>query len=146
MTRLSLLMALATVGCSERALPFPDSVRNGGSPDLAGMERRDAGQEGNDAAVHSPDLAQPPEHAIAFSDAILGGQLVGQPWSITVADVDHDGHPDALVGTDQTAGILYGKGDGTFSSFEEWNLYNSHEVIAADLDGDGWEELVVAQA
>jgi hypothetical protein len=139
MTRL--LVALAWVGCAERALPLEESAR---LPDLARPVMVDAGGTLDFAmAMGSPDLAQP---GGVFSDAILGAQLISQPWSITVADVDHDGHPDALVGLVDTAGVLYGVGDGTFSGFEDFKLYNSHQVIAADLDGDGWEELLVAQA
>jgi hypothetical protein len=128
--RVLVAAALAAAGCSERALSIGD--------DVIVVPVVDGSTES------PPDLSS--HAAPSFSDPILGTQLVGQPWSITIADIDQDGHPDALVGTNETAGVAYGKGDGTFSPFEDFKLFNSREVIAADLDNDGWQELIVAQA
>jgi hypothetical protein len=69
-----------------------------------------------------------------------------QPRSLAVLDVDDDTIPDIAVsqGMDNTIGFLMGDGDGTFSleaSTLPGAALNVDELIAADLDGDGFQDL-----
>src|SRR5207244_537683 len=66
---------------------------------------------------------------------------------IIAADFDGDGKLDlAVVGSAYTT-ILYGKGDGHFEPREDIDLpmtSGSMQAIAADVNGDGLPDLVVA--
>jgi hypothetical protein len=68
------------------------------------------------------------------------------PYSVAVADVNADGHPD-LIAADQSmneVSVLLGNGDGTFGapkSFPTGQL--PHAVVVADINGDGKLDLVV---
>ncbi len=77
--------------------------------------------------------------------------------SVAVADVNGDGNPDLLVtnqcGTDTfpcpdngTVGVLLGKGNGTFQTVVTYGSggYEAFSVTAADLDGSGNLDLIVA--
>jgi hypothetical protein len=76
----------------------------------------------------------------------------GAPRAIAAADFNHDGHVDlAVVGADLTAGnggvveIFDGNGNGTFAKPpQRYHLAGAGpQVVAADLNGDGWDDLVV---
>ncbi|MGA7557889.1 MAG: FG-GAP-like repeat-containing protein [Terriglobales bacterium] len=83
-----------------------------------------------------------------------GGQV---PRSVAIADLNGDGYPDLAV-TNQCSetcqnenspppvGVLFGNGDGTFQSPV---LYSSHgcdsdSIAIADVNGDGYPDLIVA--
>jgi hypothetical protein len=77
-----------------------------------------------------------------------GGEF---PFSVAVADVNGDGKPDLLLANDNyntngTVGVLLGNGDGTFQQAVAYNSggYQAFSVTAADVNGDGKIDVVVA--
>jgi hypothetical protein len=81
-----------------------------------------------------------------------------QAFSVAVADLNHDGHPDlAVVSACQSesncvngvVGVLLGNGDGTFQPVVNYNTGGGNaafSVAIADLNGDGHLDLAVATA
>jgi hypothetical protein len=61
---------------------------------------------------------------------------------MSVGDFNEDGNVD-LVTNAGGASIYFGKGDGTFSPPQSLSAGSPHNVIAADLDGDGHLDLVL---
>ncbi|MFZ1918888.1 MAG: FG-GAP-like repeat-containing protein [Terriglobales bacterium] len=86
------------------------------------------------------------------------------PYSVAVADVNGDGHPDLLVANscnsstgnrvytcpaksiEGSVGVLLGNGDGTFQAAVTYNSggYEAYSVVVADVNGDAHPDLVVA--
>jgi len=69
-----------------------------------------------------------------------------QPWHVTTADLDGDGHRDAIVADNYgTSSILIfrGRGDGTFAAPEPTAApYNTWWIVAADMTADDTLDLV----
>ncbi len=75
-------------------------------------------------------------------------------YSVAVADVNEDGKPDLVVTNecgsgatcDGTVGVLLGNGDGAFQTAVTYSSggWNAYTVAAADVNGDGKPDLVVA--
>jgi uncharacterized delta-60 repeat protein/uncharacterized repeat protein (TIGR02059 family) len=73
------------------------------------------------------------------------------PVSVTAADVDGDGRVDLVVGNGRsdTVSVLKNNGNGTFAAKVDYAVsvnYVDRAVIAADIDGNGMADLVVANA
>lgn len=77
------------------------------------------------------------------------------PIGITVADINDDGNPDIVetntsYGTStgypfDTIGVFPGNGDGTFQSQQIYAAgFFPYDVASADLNGNGWPDLVTA--
>jgi Bacterial Ig-like domain (group 3)/FG-GAP-like repeat/Abnormal spindle-like microcephaly-assoc'd, ASPM-SPD-2-Hydin len=76
-------------------------------------------------------------------------------FSVAVADVNGDGKPDLLISnycsdsdcdTTASVGVLLGNGDGTFQTALVYSSggYDAWSVAAADVNGDGKPDLLVA--
>ncbi len=84
----------------------------------------------------------------------MGLNVPGKGLGIAIADYDHDGRIDLFIANDSMPEFLYhNKGDGTF---EEKGLFSQVAVDEdgrtfagmgtdfADLDNDGWPDLIVS--
>jgi hypothetical protein len=73
---------------------------------------------------------------------------VSEPVSVTVADVNGDGHPDLITVNEIQYGcacVFLGNGDGTFQSAVNFGVgHDPDSVAVADVNGDGRPDLVVA--
>ena len=69
-------------------------------------------------------------------------------WGVRVADVDLDGAPDIVAGGHGGAlSVLLGRGDGTFAPYVDYDTGQCPSAIAlADVNGDGWPDIVTARA
>ncbi len=88
-----------------------------------------------------------------FQSPLTYGSGGGQPLSIAASDVNRDGIPDIIVtdasvngSGDSEVNLLLGNGDGTFQSPVSYDSggYYPNSVAVADLNGDGFPDLVVA--
>jgi hypothetical protein len=79
-----------------------------------------------------------------------GGKVAS---TITIADVNLDGHPDVLVGNvaacdtndncgKGSVGVLLGNGDGTLRPAAAFGSWWPYSVVVADLNGDGKPDLL----
>ena len=71
------------------------------------------------------------------------------PLGIAVADVNGDGRPDLLTANNgtSTAGVLLGKGDGTFQAaafYSAGTASNPFGIAVADVNADGKPDLLTA--
>ena len=69
------------------------------------------------------------------------------PKSVTVADVNGDGHPDIVTANygDNTVSVLLGNGQGAFQTAQSFTVGNGPQSVAvADVNGDGRPDIVTA--
>jgi hypothetical protein len=69
------------------------------------------------------------------------------PFSVAVADVNRDGHPDLVVANEvsHTVSVLLGNGNGTFKAAKNFATGTGpFSVKVADVNGDGKPDLVTA--
>jgi Bacterial Ig-like domain (group 3)/FG-GAP-like repeat len=86
-------------------------------------------------------------HAISYATGAIGA------FSVVVADVNGDGKADALMtehypdpGGPAAVGVVLGNGDGTFRApvIYQSGGYDDNTIAAADVNGDGKLDLVIA--
>jgi hypothetical protein len=65
------------------------------------------------------------------------------PQQVTVGDFNKDGRLDLAIATGSGASVLLGNGDGTFKNEVSYGTSGSN-IVAADLNGDGILDLVMA--
>lgn len=71
--------------------------------------------------------------------------VVGDPYEMTVTDVDRDGHLDVLVdSSDTSATVIYGDGRGGIDSTSTLPLPSSAVRTTGDVTGDGLDDLILA--
>ncbi|MGA2229987.1 MAG: FG-GAP-like repeat-containing protein [Tepidisphaeraceae bacterium] len=71
------------------------------------------------------------------------------PAQIVTADINSDGFPDLIVAdeSDNRVGVLYGLGNGTFTTPFEYQAGKSPDAVAvADVNGDSHPDLIAASA
>ena len=72
------------------------------------------------------------------------------PAGVVSEDVNRDGVSDLIVSTTEGSGgdasVLLGNGDGTFASSHRVSLGAGPAIAAADLNGDGYPDLISARA
>jgi len=67
--------------------------------------------------------------------------------SLLLADLNKDNKLDAIVSCNEgVVAVLAGNGDGTFGAATTYSVSSAANVVAADLNGDGYPDLVVAMA
>jgi hypothetical protein len=74
---------------------------------------------------------------------------IGAAWWVAVADFNRDGKPDLAIANaaEEDIGLLAGRGDGTFESRVAVKVgYPVQRLAAADVNGDGIADLVVAHS
>src|SRR5439155_18069169 len=118
-------------------------------------------QGGNDAVEPSLDAGEVNADAAnqdAPSDAADAGEVCNRvgfprvPWIATqdqpvwaiVADVNGDGIPDLLVGTNTTVSVRLGTGGGLFQTKVEYPIPSGSGPAVADVNRDGKLDLIVA--
>lgn len=81
-----------------------------------------------------------------FKREVILMQEISSIWSVEIDDFDSDGVPDILVHTDQGVKILWNQGDLQFLpqlvAPASWTNGYNDRVIAQDLDGDGFLEIL----
>ena len=93
------------------------------------------------AAPPSPPSCPPSFSTPAFSAA------GSNPYAAVVADLNSDGHPDAIISNGQSSNlsIMLGAGDGTFEPAVQYPAgFRPSAAAVADFNGDGSLDLVTA--
>ena len=90
----------------------------------------------------SGQTATPTPTPLTFTQS-TNYDVLGLPQSMAIADLDGDGFPDVIVGTQFGLSVVMNKGDGTF--IEPPAVYSlpigGGGVIAADFNGDGFPDV-----
>jgi hypothetical protein len=98
-------------------------------------------------ALFMMGMAQGPPPPLDFTETLIH---VGKgPGPIAVADVNHDGKPDIIVGNmeDGTLSVMLGRGRGHFTPAPGSPFLcnsNPNDIAVADMNGDGNPDLVIA--
>ena len=75
-------------------------------------------------------------------------QTSGQGIGAVSADFNHDGYPDAAVGTNGAMEVYFSTGNGSsFGPAQSYSLPNDPEdFVVVDVNNDGWPDIVVLPA
>lgn len=86
--------------------------------------------------------ASPGQFAAPVSYATPGACVAE---SITVTDVNGDGHPDIVIGSESGVTVLLqnAASPGTFEAAASYAAPNANEIAIADVNGDGLADIVV---
>ena len=70
----------------------------------------------------------------------------GSPRYVAVTDLNKDSKLDMVSVGGTAVSVFFGNGDGTFQPEVDYSPGNSdaYQILPADLDGDGWLDLVIA--
>jgi hypothetical protein len=84
---------------------------------------------------------------VTFSNTFYTDSQTGEALGITSGDFNRDGKPDVAVGTGQGVDIWTNIGSGKFTGPVSYGLSAiGASVLAADINNDGWLDLVVLSA
>jgi FG-GAP-like repeat/FG-GAP repeat len=110
----------------------------------------------NDLVITDPGpVGSPPAVNILLQDAKNPGTFLSPvsyslpgnsiPQSITVADVNGDGHPDIVIGGSTAVSVFLqdASSPGVFLAANNYTVTNANEVAVADVNGDGLVDIVV---
>ncbi|HEY3927517.1 MAG TPA: VCBS repeat-containing protein [Candidatus Koribacter sp.] len=64
--------------------------------------------------------------------------------SAALADFDRDGYPDMAVLTDVSVDVFFNDHKGGFGAYTSYPVSSNSAVIAVDLNGDGWPDLLIS--
>ena len=152
------LGVLVLLGCGTETLPPPvlasyvspemdtERERAGETIVAASATYRTCVQDGHDAEGGFCDVTT--RWASDTAVEVMGGMSTVR-GGLTAADFDGDGHVDLLVtpATHTAPTLLLRRGDRWTDAAREWGLGNYRSTLAsaaADLDGDGDQDLVLA--
>ncbi len=88
-----------------------------------------------------------------FQTAVPYSTGGGNPNAVVIVDVNGDGKPDIVVANcgggcqsydEGSVGVLLGNGDGTFQAPVSYSAWSVGSVAVADLNGDGYPDLVAS--
>jgi hypothetical protein len=119
------------------------SMRAYGRVDIGNM---DEDRESEVVAAYS-DSVYVFDFGVPFEESMWGGKTrMGSGASITVADIDVDGHDDVLV-AQRNGGlieVLFGDGQGSLGTSKMliFGGYSSRRPIVADINDDGFADIV----
>ena len=119
--------------------PSPQSVAiRGPGP------RRNARPRGGESPVRIGLRAEGDGHG-AFGSRI-DVDAGNYPWSVAIADLNGDGHPDlAVANRGPGVSVLLGEGDGTFGPKTDFAAtYNAYCVAIGDLNHDARPDLAIS--
>ena len=110
----------------------------------------------NDLVITDPGpVGSPPTVNILLQDASHHGTFLPAvsypldpdsiPQSIVVADVNHDGKPDIVIGGSLVVNVLLqsASAPGTFLAAATYPVSNASEIAVTDVNGDGLVDIVV---
>jgi hypothetical protein len=91
--------------------------------------------------IHAQPQAE--RYPAVFAKTVLYPTNAAVSDAIAVADVNHDGKPDLVVGNSDSVSILLGNGDGTFQPAVTYpGGAAANSLAVADMNGDGKLDVV----